>query len=304
MAENILVAGGSGFLGRLIIQELLRKNYTVAVLTRNLNSASKILGSSVHAVDWKDKAEIIRIMEKSISVINLSGANVMGKRWNSSYKNLIRSSRLETTRMLLDCIKETESGIESFISASAIGYYPRSDSEVFDEDSPPGESFLSVVTKDWEEESIKAADQGLREVRIRTGIALDISGGALERMLLPFKLFVGGPIGSGKQWFSWVHSDDVVNLYIRSIEDKNISGAINAVSPNPVTMKEFAKTLGKVMNRPSLFKVPAFVLKLVLGEASIEVLTGAQIFPKRTIELGYKFKFENLKDALQDLLER
>jgi len=228
----------------------------------------------------------------------------MGKRWSSSYKDLIRRSRLDTTRLLLDCIKETESGTESFISASAIGYYPRSDSEVFDEDSPPGDSFLSGITKDWEDEVKKAAAQGIREVRIRMGVVLDKSGGALKRMLLPFRLFAGGPIGSGSQWFSWVHADDVVNLYIRAIEDKNIFGAINAVSPNPVIMNDFAKTLGKVMKRPAFFRVPEFVLKLILGEASIEVLTGAKIYPKRTIELGFKFEYENLSNALKDLLNR
>lgn len=304
MADNIIVAGGSGFLGGLIIQKLLRKSYTVTVLTRNVKGTSRIFGNSVKAVDWNDKREIIREMERSASVINLSGANVMGKRWSTSYKNLIRSSRLESTRFLLECLKETESRIDSFISASAIGYYPRSDSEIFDEDSAPGDSFLSGVTKDWEEEVKKAAGLGIREVRIRMGIVLDKSGGAFKRMLLPYKLFVGGPIGSGKQWFSWVHADDVVNLFIKSIEDKIFSGAINAVSPNPVTMQKFAKTLGKIMNRPSLFKVPAFVLKIVLGEASIEVLTGAKIYPKRTIELGYKFEFENLSDALENLLGR
>lgn len=304
MADNIVVAGGSGFLGRLIIQELLKRSYSVTVLTRNVHTTSKIFGNSAKAIDWNDKGEIIRTLEQSASVINLSGANVMGKRWSVSYKNLIRSSRLDTTRFLLDCLKETESGIDSFISASAIGYYPRSDSEVFDEDSAPGDSFLSGVTKDWEEESKKAVEQEIREVRIRMGVVLDKSGGAMKRMILPFKLFVGGPIGSGRQWFSWVHADDVVNLYIKAIEDKNIAGAINAVSPNPVTMQEFAKTLGKVMKRPSLFKVPAFVLKLVLGEASIEILTGAKIYPKRTIELGYKFKYENLSDALRNLLVR
>lgn len=304
MADNIVVAGGSGFLGRLIIQELLKRSYTVAVLTRNVNTTSKIFGNSAKAIDWNDKGEIIRTLEQSASVINLSGTNVMGKRWSVSYKNLIRSSRLDTTRFLLDCLKETESGIDSFISASAIGYYPRSDSEVYDEDSAPGDSFLSGVTKDWEAESKKAVEQEIREVRIRMGVVLDKSGGALKRMILPFKLFVGGPIGSGRQWFSWVHADDVVNLYIKAIEDKNIAGAINAVSPNPVTMQKFAKTLGKVMKRPSIFRVPAFVLKIVLGEASIEVLTGAKIYPKRTIELGYKFKYENLLDALRNLLER
>ena len=155
-----------------------------------------------------------------------------------------------------------------------------------------------------EEESKKVELLGIREVRIRMGIVLDKSGGALKRMLLPYKLFIGGPIGSGKQLFSWVHADDVVNLYIKAIEDKIFRGAINAVSPNPVTMQIFAITLGKVMKRPSLIRVPAFLLKLILGEASIEILSGTKIYPKRTIELGYKFKYENLQDALENLLVR
>jgi uncharacterized protein (TIGR01777 family) len=304
MAGNILLAGGSGFVGRLIIEKLLRKSYTVTVLTRNAADSSKIFADSVEIIDWNDKQKIIRALEYSASLINLSGANVMGKRWSSPYKNLIRSSRIETTRFLIECLNEADSRTCSFISASAIGYYPRSDSEVFDENSLPGDSFLSQVTKDWEEEVKKASALGIREVRIRMGIVLDRSGGAFKRMILPYKFFVGGPIGSGRQWFSWVHADDVVNLFIESIEDNNISGAVNAVSPNPVTMNEFAKTLGRIMKRPAIFKVPAFVLKIVLGEASIEVLTGAKIYPKRTIELGYKFEFENLSDALENILEK
>jgi uncharacterized protein (TIGR01777 family) len=300
--KSVLVAGGSGFIGRMIVNDLLDKNYTVSVLTRSVKNTSEIFRDEAEAVEWNDREKIVRTIRKSVSVINLSGANVMGKRWTSSYKKLIRSSRVESTRFLLDCIKETESGPESYISASAIGYYPRSDIETYDEYSEPGSSFLASVTRDWEEEAKKAAGLGLREVRIRTGIVLDKSGGALQRMLLPFKMFVGGPIGSGRQWFSWIHAADTVNLYIRAIEDINIHGAINAVSPNPVNMNEFAKTLGKVMKRPSVFRVPAFVLKAILGEASVEVLTGARIYPKRTIELGYNFEYEKLEEALKNLV--
>jgi uncharacterized protein (TIGR01777 family) len=300
--KKVLVAGGSGFIGRMIVEKLLQKNYSVSVLTRNVKNTSVIFGDSVEAVNWNEREQIIRVLEKSASVINLSGANVMGKRWSATYKELIRSSRVDSTRLLLDCINEAGSRPESYISASAIGYYPRSEAEVFDEYSEPGDSFLAEVTKDWEDEAKKAAECGVREVRIRIGIVLHKSGGALQRMLLPFSMFAGGPLGSGRQWFCWIHAADVVNLYIKAIEDTNIHGAINAVSPNPVTMSEFAKTLGKVMNRPSLFKVPAFVLKVVLGEASVEVLTGTKIYPKRTIELGYNFEFEKLEEALQDLI--
>ena len=302
MKGKILVAGGSGFLGRMLVKELIRKDYAVSVITRDVNSTSEILGNTAEAVDWKDGDKITAAAEQSVSVINLSGANVMGKRWNESYKALIMSSRVDSTKYLLECINDAESKPGSYISASAIGYYPRSESEVFDEYSEPGSSFLSEVTQAWEHEAKKASDLGIREVRIRIGIVLDKSGGALKKMLLPFKMFIGGPLGSGKQWFSWVHAADVVSLFIKATEDNKITGAINAVSPKPVTMNEFAATLGEVMKRPSLFRVPAFVLKLVLGEASVEVLTGARVEPKKTIELGYKFEYEKLKDALKDLI--
>ncbi len=302
MERKILIAGGSGFLGRLIVNELLNHDYTVAVLTRSVKSTREILGNSVEVLEWSDRERVIRTIEQCTSIINLSGANVMGKRWNDAYKELIKSSRIDTTRFLLECVNDSESKPESYISASAIGYYPRSESEIFDEYSGPGSGFLSDVTQAWEEETKKAADPGLREVRIRIGIVLDKSGGALKKMILPFRMFIGGPLGSGRQWFSWVHAEDVVNLFVKAVEDQNIHGAVNAVSPNPVTMDEFADTLGKVMKRPSLFRVPAFVLKLVLGEASIEVLTGARIAPRRAAELGYKFKHEKLYDALRDLI--
>lgn len=302
MDRRILVAGGSGFIGRIIVKELIKKNYSLSVVTRNVNDTKGIFRNSVEVIDWNDRKQLVSAVEQSFSIINLSGANVMGKRWNNAYKELIKSSRVDAARNMLECIDEAETRPESYISASAIGYYPRSEKEIFDESSEPGSSFLSGVTKAWEEEAKKAAGLGPREVRIRIGVVLDKSGGALKKMILPFRMFLGGPLGSGRQWFSWVHSADVVNLFIKAIEDNNIQGAINAVAPNPVTMNEFARTLGKAMNRPSVFRVPAFVLKLVLGEASVEVLTGARIKPVRTVELGYKFKYEKLSDALNDLL--
>ena len=230
MDKQVLIAGGSGFIGRMIVKDLLDKNYNVAVITRNADNTAGFFGNTVTSVDWKNRDQIVEILRESVSVINLSGANVMGKRWSSEYKELIRSSRVESTRFLLDCIKESGSGVESYISASAIGYYPRSEVEAYDEYSEPGDSYLAEVTRTWEEEAKKAAEIGLREVRIRTGIVLDKSGGALERMLLPFRLFAGGPIGSGRQWFSWIHAADTVNLYVRAVEDNSFNGAINASS--------------------------------------------------------------------------
>lgn len=303
MDKKILVAGGTGFIGRLLVEKLLQKNYSVSVLTRDAESTADIFSADVKAIAWNDTELIKEVISETDSVINLAGANVMGKRWSTKYKQLILSSRVDSTRMLLDLIRESGKRAESFISASAIGYYPRSETEIYDEYSEPGDSYLAEVTKAWEEESKKAEELGIREVRVRTGIVLHKSGGALQRMLLPFKLFAGGPIGSGRQWFAWVHAGDVVNLFIKAIEDKGFNGAVNAVCPNPVNMNEFAKTLGKVMKRPAIFRVPAFVLKIVLGEASVEVLTGSRISPKRTMELGYNFEFENLEEALGDLLK-
>ena len=189
-----------------------------------------------------------------------------------------------------------------FISASAIGYYGNSE-KLVNEDSAPGKDFLAEVVNAWESEANKVESCGVRRVSIRTGIVLDTNEGALVPMISQFKFFAGGPIGSGEQWFPWIHIDDVVKIFLFAIDNQNVSGALNASSPNPLRMKEFCKTLGKVMHRPSLFKVPAFIIKIFFGEAADVLLNGVQVIPEKTIKAGYNFRFETAEEALKNLLK-
>jgi hypothetical protein len=224
----------------------------------------------------------------------------MGKRWDSEHKKKILDSRVIGTRSIVDAIYKMENRPKVLVGASAVGYYGKSEKQV-DELSNGGTGFLADVVKAWECEAAKVEQLNVRRVNVRIGIVLDKNEGALAKLLTPFKFFIGGPLGSGKQWFPWIHVDDVVDLFLYSI-DNNINGVVNAVAPEIVRMNEFCSVLGKVMKRPSYFKVPEFILRVVIGEAAEEILSGANIYPKRTIELGYKFHYPNLKSALKEIL--
>jgi len=227
----------------------------------------------------------------------------MAKRWNIEHKKNILSSRVERTRSLVNAIGQLKNKPEVFITASAVGYYGNSEKPV-NENSEPGKDFLAEVVNAWEKEAGKVESYGVRRVSVRTGIVLDANEGALVPMINQFKFFVGGPIGKGKQWFPWIHIDDVVGIFLFALHNQNVRGALNASSPNPLCMKEFCKILGNIMHRPSLFKVPALIIKILFGEAADVLLNGAQIIPERTIKAGYKFKFESAEESLRNLLHK
>jgi len=225
----------------------------------------------------------------------------MSKSWTANHKKNIRSSRIKTTQKLVNLINKSVSKPESFICASAIGIYGTGSGKTFDEHSLAGNDFLANVTRDWENESEKVDQFGVRRINIRTGIVLSEKGGALKKMLPPFKFFLGWPLGSGKQYFPWIHIDDLVDLFIFSIDNKNVSGPINGVAPEQIIMKDFCKLLGKVMKRPSIFNVPSVMIKL-FGEGADAILSGNIIEPKKTLKLGYNFKYTSSKEALRNLL--
>jgi uncharacterized protein (TIGR01777 family) len=226
----------------------------------------------------------------------------MAKRWNAEHKKNILKSRIEGTRSLVKAIGQLKDKPKAFISASAIGFYGNSESPV-NEDSAPGKDFLAEVVNAWEFEANKVELYGVRRVCIRTGIILDANEGALVPMINQFKFFAGGPIGRGQQWFPWIHIDDIVGIFLFVIDNQNVNGALNASSPNPLRMNEFCKTLGRVMHRPSLFKVPAFIIKILFGEAAEVLLNGANVIPEKTIKAGYNFRFETAEEALKNLLK-
>ena len=242
-------------------------------------------------------------IETADAVVNLAGENIGSGRWSESRKESIIESRENTGQILAEAIRLAENKPEVFIQASAIGIYGTSEDNKFNEKSPLGNDFLSGVGRKWENSSKGVEALGIRRVLLRTGIVLDLNEGAFPKMVLPFRLFIGGPIGSGKQWVSWIHLDDEVRIIDFILKNPQISGPVNAVAPNPVTNAEFGKTLAKLIHRPYWIPVPAFALKLILGEMSTLVLDGQYVYPKKLVELDYNFKFSTLPGALESILK-
>lgn len=304
MSKRIVVTGATGLIGRKLVNALINRGDEVIVFSRDAEKANSVFPKAVECVEWDyQKPDFWKSrLEETDVVIHLAGINLFAKRWNDDFKKAVLESREVSTRNLVEAIKSCTNKPEVFISASGIGYYGDSGDNIITEESPTGNDFLADVCIVWESESTKVEEAGIRSVQIRTGLVLSTEDGALKQMLPPFKYFIGGPLGNGKQWASWLHIDDIVNIYTHAIDCTELTGAVNAASPNPVRMKEFAKTLGKVMRRPSLFFVPKFVLKIVVGEAAEVVIASQKIAVKKIIRSGYKFKFEKLEDALKNLL--
>jgi uncharacterized protein (TIGR01777 family) len=300
--KNIVITGATGFIGKKVTNSLIARGDKVTVFTRSVEKAEKIFPGAENLIIWNQGAESGSFSFESIdAVIHLAGENVMGRRWSEQHKKNLLASRVSGTRELTEALEKAKNKPEVFISASAVGYYGNSE-EAVDEYSPPGNDFLAGVVKSWEDETKRVDPMKIRRVNIRIGLVLDGKEGTLAKMIVPFRYFIGGPLGSGKQWFPWIHIDDLVGLFLFALDNGNMSGIINGVSPNPVRMDQFCNMLGKVLHRPSLFRIPAFLLRLVLGEAADVILSGAQVIPKRTLAAGYKFRFESVSGALNDLL--
>jgi len=298
---KLIIAGGTGFIGSALCSKLIEQGHSLTLLIR-LRSLT-IIAPSKNSIPWNP--ESAGAWEQAIDgvdgIINLAGEPIAAKRWTAAQKERIRSSRINTTRVLVSAIGKAKQKPKFLLNASAVGYYgPRGDEMTAEKDGP-GNDFLARVCADWEEEAKKAESYGLRVIRLRTGIVLGKGGGALAKMILPFKLFVGGPLGTGSQWMSWIHIEDEVGLMLFLLENPNAQGAFNAAAPNPVTMSEFCKTLGYVLHRPSWAPVPAIALRLLLGEMAEMLLTGQCVIPAQAQKLGYVFKYPTLFEALQSL---
>ena len=304
MNRKIVITGATGLIGKRIAHKLIQRGDKVTIFTRSVNNAIRFIPDAAEYVKWDYNKDNWQMKLEGIdAVIHLAGENVMAKRWNKQHKENILKSRIETTSAMVNAIINTENKPKIFISASAVGFYGSSDQPVT-EKSLPGKDFLSNVVNAWEDQSKKVDEYKVRRSNIRTGIVLDKNEGALAQMVIPFKYFIGGPLGTGKQWFPWIHIEDVVGIYLYVLDNDNVDGIINAVSPHPIRMNEFCKSLGKIMHRPSLFKVPEFVLRLIFGEATDVLLASAHVIPERTLELGYKFEFEKVENALKNLLDK
>ncbi|MEH6937922.1 TIGR01777 family oxidoreductase [Bacillus sp. JJ664] len=297
---NILLTGGTGFIGSLLVKELVRKEYHCYVVTRN-HTDSQI--PQVTFITW-DQLTSNSFNEPIDVVINLAGESINSGRWTNVVKDKILQSRIRSTSKLITWLERQAHRPNLLINASAIGFYGTSETKTFTEnDKPTSTDFLATTVRTWENVATKAEELGIRTVLARFGIVLGLEGGALPKMILPYKLFIGGPIGSGSQWMSWIHLKDVVGLIVHSIENKEIHGPMNFVSPTPVTMKEFSKVLSNSLNRPNLLKVPEFALQMLLGEMSMLILEGQKVSPTVAIQTNYNFQFTSLKDALDYTLK-
>lgn len=305
MSKRIIITGATGLIGKKIAFELIKRGDEVTIFSRNAEKAKSIIPNAKDYVKWNYKTPAIweNHFENCDAVVHLAGTNLFAKRWSDNFKKEILESREVSTRNLVDVIGKSQNKPSVFISASGVGYYGDSGETLLNEESRAGNDFLANVCKVWESESQKVNEFGIRNVQIRTGLVLSPEDGALKQMLPAFKFFVGGPLGNGRQWASWIHIDDIVGIYIQAIDNIDLTGAVNAASPNPVQMNEFAKTLGKVMNRPALLPVAKLALKIVVGEAAEVVTASQRISVNKILENGYKFKVEYLEKALMDLLK-
>ncbi|CAF3783371.1 unnamed protein product [Rotaria sp. Silwood1] len=279
--------------------------YEVKALVRNpQNSINALKHKNIELVKWNIEMhpeEIIKYIDGADCVINLAGSNVAGKRWNDEVKKEIYDSRINSTRQLVNAIELCKEKPKTFITACGTGIYGFRGDEDITENSSYGNDFLAKVCIDWEKEAFKA-EKLCRVVSVRTGVVLEQNEGALKELMTPFKFFAGSWLGNGKQWFPWIHIKDIIEVYKSSIEDANISGPINAVSPDLVRNKEFCKELGKVMHRPCLLPVPGFVLKIAVGEFADTLLNGQKVLPNKLENLNFPFRFKNLTSALKDLI--
>jgi uncharacterized protein (TIGR01777 family) len=301
---NILITGATGFVGRRLCEMLHQAGHTVRALSRDSVAAKQRVPLLKEVFPWNPLQELppLQAFEGCDAVINLAGESIAG-RWTAPKKQLIRDSRVLGTKNLVNALAQLSSRPKVLISASAIGYYGDRGEETLTEDAAPGSDFLAQVCRDWENEALKAESLGMRVVRLRIGLVLGRGGGTLQALLPLFRVGLGGPLGSGRQWWSWIHRDDLCRLIVQILANENVSGPINATAPQPVRQKEFAQVLGRVLRRPAFLPTPAFALKIALGEFADGILASQRVLPRRAQEMGYRFQFEELEGALREILQ-
>ncbi|KAM1760029.1 hypothetical protein ACFX12_002946 [Malus domestica] len=302
---TVSITGATGFIGRRLVQRLHADNHSVRVLTRSRSKAELIFPVKdfpgiviAEEAQWKDS------IQGSTGVVNLAGLPI-STRWSPEIKKEIKTSRIRVTSKVIDLINDLPDAVRPtvLVSATAVGYYGTSETQVFDEQSPSGNDYLAEVCREWEGTARKV-NKDVRLALIRIGVVLGKDGGALAKMIPLFMVFAGGPLGSGKQWFSWIHLDDIVNLIYEALSNPSYKGVINGTAPNPVRFAEMCEHLGNVLGRPSWLPVPDFALKAVLGEGASVVLDGQRVLPVRAKELGFSFKYSYVRDALQSIISQ
>jgi uncharacterized protein (TIGR01777 family) len=305
---RVFVTGGTGLVGRRLLKRLRERGDQPVILTRRYAYARQLFGPEITLVegdpmqagDWMDA------IADCDAVIHLAGENVFGRRWNAKYKALLRDSRIQSTQHIVEALgrkpRRVDGQAKTLVNASAIGFYgPRGDEELT-EDSPPGSDFLAALCLEWEKAARAVESAGVRCAKIRVGVVLDREGGALAKLLTPFRMGAGGPVGSGQQWMSWIHHADLIGLFLLALDRADAAGPFNGTAPNPVTNRDFGKTLGRVLHRPAFVRTPGLALRVLLGEAASLVVTGQRVLPKRALELGYSFQYPTLEAALTEIL--
>ncbi|NJR49306.1 MAG: TIGR01777 family protein [Leptolyngbyaceae cyanobacterium CSU_1_3] len=304
---KVAITGATGFVGSRLVERLQADGHTIVVLTRSPAKAEQVFstlaGSHLEVVAYtpSESGPWQAALSGCDGVVNLAGEAIAENRWTPERKQSLINSRKITTQKIVEAIANAELKPSVLVNSSAIGFYGTSETATFDEASAPGDDFLAEICQAWEAEASKVRESGTRLVILRTGIVLG-NGGALGKMITPFKLFAGGPIGSGKQWFSWIHREDLISLILRALTRSDMEGVFNATAPHPVRMAEMTTILGQVMNRPSWLPVPSFALEAMLGDGAKVVLEGQEVLPKRTVASGFEYQYPTIKPALEEIL--
>lgn len=301
---KILVTGGTGFIGSQLCKKLLKQGHRVVLLKRGRSELHPdLLSPDISSFDYAYDAESMiptELMQEIDGIVNMAGEPIFTGRWTEEKKKKIADSRIHITRQLVDAIARCSGKKpQVLVSASAVGYYGPRDATEMHEDSPAGNDFLAKVCAQWEKEALRAMDFGVRTVVLRTGIVLDKGGGALAKMIPPFRYYLGGPIGTGRQYFSWIHREDMTELYAAALMDDRLSGPVNATAPHPVTMQELSKSIGQVLKRPSWLKVPSFLAKMIIGGSAQVVLTGQKVIPVKLLAIHFPYRYTHIRKALE-----
>lgn len=298
---KILITGGTGFIGQTLCPTLLAAGHSLTVLSRTPEKVVSLFGNQVTPIN---SLQALSNSDNFDAIINLAGAPIFGGRWTDKRKKILLNSRIDTTRALIEFIGRVERKPQVFLSGSAIGFYGDQGDKIVDETTPSHNGFGHRLCAEWEEQAEKAKTYNVRVCILRTGLVVGKNGGFLQPMLLPFKLGLGGRLGSGDQWMSWIHIEDHVAICLALLNDATLVGKFNLTAPQPVTNKVFVKTLADQLNRPTLLPVPERVLKLILGEMSELLIGGQRVVPKRMLDHGFQFQFPELNDALRDVLRK
>lgn len=301
VSNKILITGASGLIGTRLTELLMERGDEIYHLGRTGKH------SSARSFVWNiEQSALDRDALKNVTtIIHLAGAGVAEQRWTKKRKGEIRKSRVQSTRLLYDALRKNKNIVDTFISASAIGYYGFEGNEVFTEQSAPGSDFLADVTRQWELAADQLCELGIRVVKLRIGIVLSQRGGALKKMITPIKIFAGAPLGTGDQYLSWIHIDDLCRIFIKAIDDPAMHGAYNAVALKPVTNREMIRAIAKVLHKPLIMPaIPSFVLKIILGEMAEIVVSGNRVSADKILQTGFNFKFPVLEDALKDIFKQ